>query len=233
VHPTVSPEQRAPRAGTAPNSITGSGRRAFQRGRCRGVTATGSAAPQKQSPFRQTGPSNRQARPPKGDGVREESPRGSRPACARILPSSASAQFRNDSVVGPHRLGEVASNGLSPVAGGESNPKPAGSGVCRSEAGRGRAPEERLNKSRSPCCPSSASGSPRRAGVSWVRAIPFAVAANRQFMCFLSGAVFESLGSDSQLSPEVPSKAGSRRPLADQLARNRFASKGTCFFHRW
>jgi hypothetical protein len=93
------------------------------------------------SPFRQTGPSNRQARPPKGNGVREESPRESRPACARVLASSASAQFRYDSVVGPHRLGEVASYGVvSPVAGGESNPKPAGSGVCRSEAGRGRCP---------------------------------------------------------------------------------------------
>ena len=86
-----------------------------------------------------------------GNDVREESPRESRPACARVLPFAASVQLEVDSVVGPHRWswgssfgGERRRKNLgwiewcceSPDAGGGSNQTATGSGVCRNATER-------------------------------------------------------------------------------------------------
>jgi hypothetical protein len=103
-----------------------------------------------------------------GDGFGEESPRESRPACARILPFAASAQLVNDSVVGPPR--RAPSNvGCGSGRRREVQSKADGVGRVPQRGAGGRAPEDAVADRGRRECPSSASGSPRRAGVSGVR----------------------------------------------------------------
>jgi len=142
-----SRRQVAGRGGT-PNSSTGSGPRSHSERRLPPESGSG---PQK--PLRAAGRLLKmRARSPKGDGFGEESPRESRPACARVLPKAASAPVRV-------RLGRRAAAVVARVTppchrirrGVQS--KASGSGLVPQPGFAGSSPKEKPSRKRSPVSP--------------------------------------------------------------------------------
>jgi len=111
----------------APNSFTRSGHQDLAVRR-RSPSA-GDAS--ETSPCRRAGQAKRRAHSPKGDGGRLTSSGGIETSVnAGRLPSAAVAQLGCNSVVGPQRWA-WSSRVVSAGAGTRANPKPTGSGVCR------------------------------------------------------------------------------------------------------
>jgi len=107
--------------------------------------------------------------PQGGDGRRQARSGGIETSVSSgRLPSAASASVRVHSVVGPHRWARVQrgrSVSSQAGAGARANPKPTGSGVCRT-ATRGSVSQKNVALSRSPGVPQLAVQLLGRAGVS-------------------------------------------------------------------
>ena len=121
-----------------------------------------------------------------------------------------------------HRMGL-----WSPDAGGESNPKPAGSGVCRSEAGRDRCPRRTPQQIAVAVLPQLAVGlSPP--GRSFRGSRDPIVARTVSSCVFLS--VFESHVCDNSLSQEVG--CGERDKFQERIRRRQPSSSFLAAFER-
>jgi hypothetical protein len=127
------------------------------------------AAASETSPCRQAGYSKRRARSPTGHGDQQARHRGNRdPRALGATPRfTASAQLVKGSVGGPHRRGDGSARSLLSFRSPARGPIQVQQGRATAAARqRGQAPQECLTLRGRPGCPSSASGSPHRAGVS-------------------------------------------------------------------